>query len=79
MQIRLTDPSYADRLATFLRSLGQTATVSAPGWVDVSLASGPDALVELEIYLRVWTVLYPEAEVQVENGEDGEDGPLAAA
>ena len=24
MQLRLSDPSYADRLATFLRSLGQT-------------------------------------------------------
>jgi hypothetical protein len=71
MEIRLTDPSYADRLATFLRSLGQTATVSAPGRVRVTLPRGHDALVELEIYLRVWTVLYPEAEVQVENGEDG--------
>jgi hypothetical protein len=79
MEICLTDPSYADRLAAFLRSLGQTATVSAPAWVDVRLASGPDALVELEIYLRVWSVLYPEAGVQVRNGEEGEDGPLAAA
>ncbi len=76
MEIRLTDPSYADRLATFLRSLGQTAVVTAPGRLEVSLSSGPDALAELEIYLRVWSVLYPEAEVQVENGEDG---PLAAA
>jgi len=79
MEICLTDPSYADRLARFLRSLGQTATVSAPASVDVSLASGRDALVELEIYLRVWSVLYPEAGVQVENGEEAEDGPLAAA
>jgi len=26
--------------------------------------------VELGIYLRVWNVLYPEAEVQLENGDD---------
>jgi len=30
MQLRLSDPSYTDRLASFLRSLGQTAIVAAP-------------------------------------------------
>jgi len=31
---------------------------------------------ELEIYLRVWSVLYPDAEVQV--GDNGEDEAPAA-
>jgi hypothetical protein len=70
MQLRLSDPSYTDRLATFLRSLGQTVLVAGPGQLEVDLASGPSAQVELEIYLRVWRVLYPDAEVQLDNGED---------
>jgi len=70
MQLRLSDPSYTDRLASFLRSLGQTAIVAAPGQLEVVLPPAPDATVELGIYLRVWKVLYPETEVQVENGED---------
>ena len=71
MQLRLTDPSYTDRLANFLRSLGQTAIVAGPGQLEVELPSTNDALVELGIYLRVWKVLYPETEVQLENGDDG--------
>jgi hypothetical protein len=70
MQLRLTDPSYADRLANFLQSLGQTAVVAAPGRVDVELSTDADALAELGIYLSVWAVLYPEAEVRPENGDD---------
>ena len=31
---------------------------------------------ELEIYLRVWTVLYPDAEVQV-GGNGADDAPAA--
>jgi hypothetical protein len=69
MQLRLSDPSYTDRLANFLRSLGQTAIVAGPGQVVVELSGAPDAATELAIYLRVWKVLYPDAEVQVENGE----------
>jgi hypothetical protein len=70
MQLRLSDPDYTDRLANFLRSLGQTAIVAGPNQLEVDLPSTPDALVELEIYLRVWRVLYPDAEVQLDNGED---------
>jgi hypothetical protein len=70
MQLRLSDPDYTDRLANFLRSLGQTAMVAGPSQLEVELRSAPDALVELKIYLRVWRVLYPDAEVQLENGED---------
>jgi hypothetical protein len=70
MQLRLSDPSYTDRLANFLRSLGQTVMVAGPGRLEVELTPLPDAAAELGIYLRVWKVLYPDAEVQVENGED---------
>jgi hypothetical protein len=65
MQLRLSDPSYTDRLAHFLRSLGQTAIVAGPIQLEVD-APQP----ELAIYLRVWAVLYPDADVQVGNGED---------
>jgi hypothetical protein len=65
MQLRLCDPSYTDRLAHFLRSLGQTVTLHAPGQLE---ADTPRT--ELEIYLRVWAVLYPEAEVQLGSSED---------
>jgi hypothetical protein len=70
MQLRLSDPSYTDRLANFLRSLGQTAIVAGPGQLEVELAPVPDAAVELGIYLRVWKVLYPDTDVQVENDEE---------
>jgi hypothetical protein len=70
MQLRLTDPSYTDRLAHFLRSLGQTVIVAGRGQIEVDVPPTRDALVELGIYLRVWRVLYPDAEVQLENGDD---------
>jgi hypothetical protein len=70
MQLRLSDPSYTDRLAHFLRSLGQTTIVAGPIELEVDT---PDS--ELAIYLRVWAVLYPDAEVQVGNAED--DAPAA--
>jgi len=70
MQLLLSNPSYADRLATFLRSLGQTVFESAPDVLEIEIGATPSARRELEIYLRVWTVLYPDAEVQILNGED---------
>jgi hypothetical protein len=71
MQLRLSDPSYTDRLARFLRSLGQTVLEGGPTQLAVDTPRS-----ELLIYLRVWAVLYPEAEVQV--GANGEDGAPAA-
>jgi len=67
MQISLRDPAYTDRLAAFLRSLGQTVVVNGPNRVelvadDVELSRG-----EVQIYLRVWRVLYPEAEVDLDD------------
>ena len=70
MQLRLSDPSYTDRLATFLRSLGQTVLVDAPNQIEVD-AADDSAAAEIAIYLRVWKVLYPDADVvQFENGEE---------
>ena len=68
MRLHLSDPSYSDRLATFLESVGQTATVRAPGELDVDLAADESSRSELEMYLRVWRVLYPDASVQVASG-----------
>ena len=66
MQLRLSDPSYTDRLAHFLRSLGQTVLDAGPTRLEVDTPRS-----ELEIYLRVWNVLYPDAEVQpAGNGAD---------
>jgi len=70
MQLRLSDPSYTDRLATFLRSLGQAVFVAAPNRLDVD-APSTSVAAEIEIYLRVWRVLYPDADVlHVENGDE---------
>jgi hypothetical protein len=71
MQLRLSDPSYTDRLAHFLRSLGQTVIMAGQTQLEVDT---PES--ELLIYLRVWGVLYPDADVQV--GGNGEDAAPAA-
>jgi hypothetical protein len=65
MQLTLRDPAYTDRLASFLRSLGQRPIVSGPDHVDLEEAGNDTELAELEIYLRVWRVLYPDAEVDL--------------
>lgn len=62
MQLLLHDPSYTDRLAAFLQSVGQRPIVSGPKAVDV----GETAEAELEVYLRVWRVLYPDAVVHLQ-------------
>ena len=65
MQLTLRDPSYTDRLASFLSSLGQRPVVSAPDQVEIANNGDETTRLELEIYLRVWHVLYPEAEVEL--------------
>jgi hypothetical protein len=66
MQLLLRDPVYTERLASFLRSLGQRPIVSGPLTLELDPVepTGPDRT-ELEIYLRVWRVLYPDAEVEL--------------
>jgi hypothetical protein len=60
MQIRLLDPAYTDRLAAYLQSLGQRPVVSGPDSLDLE-----GDLAEIEIYVRVWQVLYPDADVEI--------------
>ena len=69
MQLRLSNPTHTDGLATFLRGLGQTVCVRPPNRVEVDARTG-SAAAEIQIYLRVWRVLYPDGAVQVESGED---------
>ena len=66
MQLLLSDPAYTDRLASFLRSLGQRPLVSGPDSLELEPVDDDESRVELEIYLRVWRVLYPDANVEVE-------------
>jgi hypothetical protein len=67
MQLKLGDPLYTERLASFLESLGQATIVSGPNEIELLLPEeGRPAEVarrEIAIYLRVWSVLYPDAEV----------------
>lgn len=65
MQLLIHDPAYTDRLASFLRSLGQSPMISGPAVVELESPTTPTDRAELEIYLRVWKVLYPDAEVEL--------------
>ena len=65
MQLNIRDPAYTDRLASFLRSLGQSPIVSGPAQVELDPPQTDSDRAELEIYLRVWKVLYPDAEVEL--------------
>ena len=66
MHLSLSDPAYTDRLASFLRSLGQRPLVTGPDSLELEPEDDDESRVELEIYLRVWRVLYPDASVEVE-------------
>jgi len=65
MQLFLRDPDYTDRLAAFLTSVGRHTVVTAPDRID--LDDGEDHLqrLELELYLRVWSVIHPDADVEL--------------
>jgi len=67
MHLSLSDPAYTDRLASFLRSLGQRPLVTGPDSLELEPVDDDESRVELEIYLRVWRVLYPDANVEVTN------------
>ncbi|HLX32737.1 MAG TPA: hypothetical protein VKR79_08205 [Gaiellaceae bacterium] len=64
MQLLLGDPSFTDELADFLTSVGQAAVVAGPDRVDLE-TDGESADLELAIYLRVWRVLHPDADVEL--------------
>ena len=65
MQLFLHDPSYTDRLAAFLTSVGRRVVVSAPDRIDLDDTPEDAQHLELELYLRVWSVLYPDADVEL--------------
>jgi hypothetical protein len=65
MQLLLRDSTYADRLAAFLTSVGRPAVVAAPGRIEVLDSADAAGDLELELYLRVWRVLYPDADVDL--------------
>jgi hypothetical protein len=69
MQLFLHDPSYTHRLAAFLTSVGRRAVVGAPDRVDLDEAADDLQHLELQLYLRVWGVLYPEADVELALGQ----------
>jgi len=76
MQLRLGDTISTERLASFLESLGQATIVSGPNEIDFlapdSGKAGDMARREIAIYLRVWSVLYPDADVSTV-GADSEE------
>jgi len=59
MRLLLHDSTYTERLAAFLRSVGQRPVVAGPA----ELAVDETEPAEIEVYLRVWRVLYPDADV----------------
>jgi len=63
MQLLLRDPTYTDRLAAYLTNVGRRAIVSAPDRVDLDESSDEARQLELEMYLRIWRVLHPDADV----------------
>ena len=65
MHLFLRDPTYTHRLAGFLASLGKHAVVSGPDALQVADHADEASRLELEIYLGVWGVLYPDAEVEL--------------
>jgi hypothetical protein len=65
MQLFVPDPLYTDRLAAFLTSVGRRAVVGAPDRVDIDETPEDSQHLELELYLRVWSVLYPDATVEL--------------
>ncbi len=76
MLLRLNDPIYTERLASFLSSLGQATIVSGPAEIELLTPDDEKASEiarrEAEIYLRVWRVLYPDAEALLV-GDEGDE------
>jgi hypothetical protein len=59
MRLLIHDSTYTERLAAFLRSVGQRPVVAGPTELEVDETEPA----EIEVYLRVWRVLYPDAHV----------------
>jgi hypothetical protein len=61
--LRLSDPTYTARLAAFLEQVGHAPARAVDGAVELAREIQQE---ELAVYLRVWSVLEPEATVTVE-------------
>jgi hypothetical protein len=72
VQLQISDPAYTDRLVSFLQNLGQAASVAAPGQVTITTRNERETRAEVEIYLRVWRVLYPGVEVAIGSADSPE-------
>jgi hypothetical protein len=48
-----------------LTSVGSPAVVVGPNRIEVAEDPGESLRLEVELYLRVWRVLYPDAEVEL--------------
>ena len=68
MQLFLRDPSYTDRLAAFMTSVGRHAVVAAPDRVELDEHADDLQRLELEMYLRVWAVIHPDVDVELAAG-----------
>lgn len=68
MQLFLRDPSYTERLAAFMTSVGRHAVVTAPDRVEVEEHDDDLQRLEVEMYLRVWAVIHPDADVELAMG-----------
>jgi hypothetical protein len=65
MQLLLRDPTYTEQLAAFLVSVGQRPVVAGANRLELE-GGGESTQLELELYLHVWRVLHPEADVELE-------------
>ena len=67
MRIRLSDPTLVDDLITFLREKECVAEQKSEDTLEVELPEVPRrdaALLELDLYLRVWEATHPGAVVR---------------
>jgi hypothetical protein len=61
LRLLLRDPEFTDRLAAYLRSVGQEPRVLEQGRIEVDAPAD-----ETDAYLRVWKVMHPGAAVELE-------------
>jgi hypothetical protein len=68
LNIRVSDPSFAGELFHFLRGKGCVVAFVSENTLSVQLPEArrtDAAALELELYLRVWETLHPDAPAEV--------------
>ncbi|HEY5661389.1 MAG TPA: hypothetical protein VIR59_11425 [Gaiellaceae bacterium] len=67
MTIELKTPAAAHALADYLERCGCTVVFASEQTLDVKVPAREhrDALIELQAYVRVWSAMYPDHEVNV--------------